>query len=222
MPTALVTGANRGIGNQFVHKLRELEFDVISVVRDASKAEDLKNISSVIEADLTSEHAISGIADQVTTLDLLVNNAGVLDESPQASEVGELQGDTFRFHFQVNSIAPVLLMQALVPKMSEGSVICNISSGASQLSVVRGMYAIGYSMSKAALNMAVVRLAQDKAFEKVIVVAMDPGWVRTDMGGPSAPLSPEQSVTNMLRTIGRLGPGSSGLLFSHAGNVMPW
>ena len=152
--------------------------------------------------------------------DLVINNAGLL----VYESFGDWTADTFARVLQVNTIGPALLAQAVMRRMKPGSKLVNISSGLGScglnINPETGMDA--YAASKAALNMITTRLAAKPECEKLIVVACDPGWVRTRMGGPEADLSVEESVVAITATIENLTPEHSGRFLSRQGDDLPW
>jgi NAD(P)-dependent dehydrogenase (short-subunit alcohol dehydrogenase family) len=209
--TALVTGANRGIGLEAVRQLREEGLDVVLTSR-AAGAELAKELGvryerlDVGDADSVADCAARLEADGVE-IDVLVNNAGVLlDEGGGALAVSDaLLGQTL----EVNLFGPLRTSRAFIPGMIErgyGRVV-NVSSGAGQITETSS-YAPAYSISKAALNMLTRKTALATGVADVKVNAMCPGWVRTDMGGSAAPRSVGEAVDTLvwLATLPRDGP----------------
>jgi NAD(P)-dependent dehydrogenase (short-subunit alcohol dehydrogenase family) len=214
---AIVTGANRGIGLEVCRQLAVQGLRVILTARDLSKAEaaarSIRSHGDIAPArlDVTDAASIRALAADLAAgdehVDVLVNNAAVLlDEN---EDVLELATDALRQTFETNVFAPIAVSQAFVPGMVDRGYgrIVNVSSQAGQLASM-GTYAPAYSMSKAALNAFTRQLAAATKGTGVLVNSACPGWVRTGMGGPSAPRSVEQGADTIvwLATLGSKGP----------------
>lgn len=229
---ALVTGANRGIGFEICRALGVLGMRVALTARDPARgreaAEGLRAEGHDVlfrRLDVTDEASIAEVAawveGELGRLDALVNNAGVyLDEGVPGLDVDP---ETVRTTMQVNVFGPLRLTQALVPLMRRGRYgrIVNLSSGYGQ--VTRGVSpgTLAYKMSKAALNMLTQVLAAELRGSGILVNAVDPGWVRTQMGGPSAPRSPEGAADTpvWLATLPDDGPTGD---FFRDRKPIPW
>lgn len=227
---AVVTGANRGIGLEVCRQLAAAGVRVVLTGRDQAlvdaaaadlRARDLEVSPAVL--DVTSGGSIRSCArlvlKQFARVDILVNNAAVL--SDEDSELLAIPIDHFRATFEANVFGAIVVSQAFVPAMIErrsGSVV-NVSSGAGQLSSM-GTYAPAYSISKAALNAFTVQLAAATRGTGVIVNCVDPGWVRTRMGGQSAPRSVQQSADTILWLALR-SDGPTGKFFSNR-RIIDW
>jgi NAD(P)-dependent dehydrogenase (short-subunit alcohol dehydrogenase family) len=212
-----VTGANRGIGLEVCRQLATRGLRVILAARDRARADaaaaSLREAGEVVAAtlDLTDSRSVRTLAadlsDRGLHVDVLVNNAAVL--VGESSGVLETTVDDLRATFETNLFGGVLVSQAFVPGMIArryGRVV-NVSSQAGQLASM-GTYAPAYSMSKAALNAFTRQLAAATQGRNVLVNSADPGWVRTAMGGPSAPRSVEQGADTLvwLATLPARGP----------------
>jgi NAD(P)-dependent dehydrogenase (short-subunit alcohol dehydrogenase family) len=211
--TALVTGANRGIGLETARQLARAGLEVILTSRNAeSGAEAAERLGVRYERlDVADPASVQQCAERLRAgdveVDVLVNNAGVLlDEGGGALSVGD---DLLRETLEVNLFGPLRTTRAFVPGMLErgyGRVV-NVSSGAGQISET-STYAPAYSISKAALNMLTRKVALAARRGDVKVNAMCPGWVRTDMGGAAATRSPKEAVDTLvwLATLPPDGP----------------
>ncbi|HET6371280.1 MAG TPA: SDR family oxidoreductase, partial [Nitrospiria bacterium] len=204
---ALVTGANRGIGLEVVRQLAGIGWCVILTARNEENGR--KAAEKLVERgldvrfyrlDVTETESIRLLADAVKAeparLDVLVNNAGIfMAEDRRASEV---KMDLLRSTMETNFFGPIQLSQALIPLLlkSDDPRIINVSSGLGQLSDGGGGYP-AYSISKAALNMMTVQLAEDLG-GRVKVNSVCPGWVQTEMGGPGAPRSVEKGAESIV------------------------
>jgi NAD(P)-dependent dehydrogenase (short-subunit alcohol dehydrogenase family) len=209
--TALVTGANRGLGLEVCRQLAALGLRVMLTARDLSKAQEAARSVGAsreivpVRLDVTDPASIRALAGE--RVDVLVNNAGILlDED---ARVLDLTAEDLRETFETNVFAPIAVSQPFVPGMMARGYgrIVNVSSQAGQLTSM-GTYAPAYSMSKAALNAFTRQLAAATTGTGVLVNSACPGWVRTDRGGPGAPRSVEQGADTIvwLATLGAKGP----------------
>jgi NAD(P)-dependent dehydrogenase (short-subunit alcohol dehydrogenase family) len=226
----LVTGANRGLGLEFVRQLLARGDHVIATCRHPGKATLLNPLAGefpgrlhVLPLDVGDPKSIAELARELPlvceTLDLLVNCAGVLHSGERFGNLGAANLDD---SFRTNARGPLLLAQALAPMLVDGARIANITS---QLGSIAGLTRFGtpsYNISKAAQNMATALLAKALATRGIIVLALHPGWVQTDMGGNDATLAPAQSVQGLLRVIDGATLQSSGGFFDWRGETMEW
>ncbi len=217
MPSVLITGANRGLGLELARQYAADGWTVIATARQANPEFDAHGVR--VEAlDMTDLEAVADFGERVDELDLLVANAGTYGpRSVTSADDARDWLDTFT----VNTIAPFLLAQSVLAKIarSNGKLVA-ISTRMGSLADNSSGGFIGYRSSKSALNMAWKSLAVDNP--AVPCAVLHPGWVQTRMGGPSAPLSPEDSVAGIRRVIAGLGPDQSGGFFSYDGSVIPW
>jgi NAD(P)-dependent dehydrogenase (short-subunit alcohol dehydrogenase family) len=226
----LVTGANRGLGLEFVRQLLARGDHVIATCRHPGKATVLNPLAGefpgrlhVLPLDVGDPKSIAELARELPlvceTLDLLVNSAGVLHSGERFGSLGAANLDD---SFRINARGPLLLVQALAPTLVDGARIANITS---ELGSIAGLARFGtpsYNISKAAQNMATALLAKALATRSIIVLALHPGWVQTDMGGSEATLSPTQSVHGLLLVIVGATLQSSGRFFDWRGETMEW
>jgi NAD(P)-dependent dehydrogenase (short-subunit alcohol dehydrogenase family) len=230
---ALVTGGNRGIGFEVCRGLARAGLQVLLGARDESKGKravgELKDAGNIelVPIDVADSSSIREAVDAILAehgrIDVLVNNAAiVLDEEVTVLSVSV---ETARETFETNVYGPLLLCQLVVPGMIERQYgrIVNLSSGAGQLSSMRD-YAPSYSMSKVAIN-AITRMVasalREEGARNVLVNSVDPGWVRTDMGGADATRSPEKGAETAvwLATLPDNGPSGG---FFHDRKPLPW
>jgi NAD(P)-dependent dehydrogenase (short-subunit alcohol dehydrogenase family) len=227
---ALVSGANRGLGLEMTRQLLVRGDRVVAACRQPGRALALTRLAAehpgrlhVLPLDLMDTRSIVELARETTALelgfDLLVNNAGVLVEGER---FGEIDGKSLRDSFAVNAQGTFLLTQALASRLADGAKVVNLSSTLGSIARTDSLYSPSYAMSKAALNMATRLLAIALSERNVIVIALSPGWVRTDMGGAGAPLKPEASVASMLRVIDHLKPSDSGRFLAQTGEAIAW
>ncbi|MBI4396905.1 MAG: SDR family oxidoreductase [Elusimicrobia bacterium] len=231
---ALVTGANRGIGFEICRQLARKGLRVVLASRNEPKGREAcdKLRQEGLEVDLrvldvknfeSIQKTRDSLIEKYGRLDVLVNNAGILLDSPGFdSSLFDTRPETVRQTVETNLIGPLILCQMFVPLMREkgyGRVV-NISSGSGQFSEMEAG-SPAYSLSKTALNALTKLLSLELQGTDVLVNAMCPGWVRTDMGGPSAPRSPEQGADTAvwLATLPKGGPQGS---FFRDRKPIPW
>ncbi len=226
MPTAVITGANRGIGLALaVHYARGADAHVIAVVRDRSISAELQTLTQtchgrvrIVHADVAQASSIAHFARELRAvpIDLLINNAGVAGRN----EFGCITARDLESLFAVNVFAPLLLTQALRPQLVHGGKVVNITSPLGSLSTAgERTDALIYSMSKAALNMLSAKLAAILQPYGVAVLALQPGGVRTRLGGATAPLDADVSATAMLRVIDSFRLADSGAFLDYDGRA---
>lgn len=222
--TVLITGASRGLGLEFVRQLRARGDNVLAACRGAPPSAVDALGAEFLPLDAAGDASIDALGRRLASrpIDVLINNAGV---SSEAKTIAALSGAELSRVFQINAFAPILLARALLPSLraGRGRTVFNLSSQlASLANNTSGGSSYAYRASKAALNMLNLQLAHELRPEGICCVAVHPGWVRTDMGGPQAPLSPEQSVSSMLATLDRVAPDWSGRFINHDGTALPW
>jgi len=219
MPTVLITGANRGIGLEFARQYSRDGWDVIATARRSSAELDALDVR-VEPLELTDLDAVASFGERVDgPLDLLIANAGTM--TPQEAQTAA-DGRAWAEMLTVNTITPYLLARSVLPQVAAATgKMLALTSGMGSIGESSGGY-VPYRSSKAALNMAWHSLAIDVKRQGVIAAMLDPGWVKTRMGGASAPTTPEQSVADMRRLIERLGPEDSGAFLKRDGSRHGW
>lgn len=220
MATALITGANRGIGLALCRLLAARGDQVIAVCRSSSP--ELESLGVRIETglDVTSDDSVAALARRLgdTELDLLVNNAGIMTHE----SLEELDFDRIRRQLESNSLGPLRVTAALLDRLRTGGKIAFLTSRMSSLTDNTSGGDYGYRMSKVALNMAAVSLARDLAARQIAVAVLHPGWVRTSMTGGQGQLDPEESATGLLARIDALTQATSGGFWHANGERLPW
>ena len=221
MSTILISGAGRGLGLELSRQYAAERWRVVGTVRSAS-AKLPPGVERHI-ADVTDVTQVAALARALRgmTLDVLFCNAGIAGKRGMA--LGSFDYESWQEVFRVNVLGAAALAEALVDNVaaSERKVIAMMSSRLGSIAEAGGV-TLPYATSKAALNMLVKGLAATLAGRGIIVVALSPGWVRTDMGGAGAPLAPETSVAGLRRVIEGLTAAHSGKFFSHDGSTTPW
>ncbi len=209
MATILITGAGRGLGLELARQYRQDGWRVIGTLRE--------------ELDVTNTDQVKAFASKLkdVPIDVLVCNAGISGKRGMA--LGSFDYKDWEGVLRVNLLGAAAIVEALVDNVaaSDKKTIVLMSSRLGSISESSGM-TLPYATSKAALNMLAKGLSATLAARGIIVVAVSPGWVRTDMGGQGAPLTPESSVRGLRKVIGGLRREDSGRFLSHDGSSIPW
>lgn len=208
----LVTGANRGIGLAVAREFVSLGHFVIAGCRSPEAASDLKSLEAVhpdgiaiVQIDIASDESVAAsfdaLKDRVGHLDILFNNAGVFPENGSEG-FEEMRLEHFREAFETNVLGALRMVRAWIPLLekADNPRIVNVSSGAGSIADKNDHSYYAYSTSKAALNMLTRALAAELKPRGVCVVAISPGWVKTDMGGANAQITPEESAGALVAT----------------------
>jgi NAD(P)-dependent dehydrogenase (short-subunit alcohol dehydrogenase family) len=230
MTTVLVTGANRGIGLEFVRQYLADRAGVIACCRDPDAASELQALAAasharlrVMKLDVANAADIAALKTALAgvPIDILINNAGI--SGPRRQSADDIDLDGWLEAFRVNTIAPVAVSQALHANLKAGAEK-KLAAITSQLGSTanNGGQRYAYRSSKAALNNAMRGLSRDWAGDGIAVGIYHPGWVKTDMGGQAAPVTPEQSVRGLRQRIAELGKANSGDYLDYAGQALPW
>ncbi|HTL61353.1 MAG TPA: SDR family NAD(P)-dependent oxidoreductase [Nitrospira sp.] len=225
---ALVTGANKGIGLEVVRQLAKRGWRVFLSGRSLASvrraASPLGPSVTAVPLDITShisiEAAVSSASHAVSHLDVLINNAGILDHDE--GSIVDLPAGRLRRMLETNTIGALLVTQAFLPllRKSQSGRIINVSSGAGQLSDM-GTWAPAYSISKTALNGVTGQFAAALAGSNIAVNSVCPGWVKTDMGGHEAPRSVEEGADSIV-WLATEAPQSMTGLFIRDRKPIPW
>ena len=227
MTTVLITGANRGIGLEFVRQYAAEGARVHACCRQASDA--LRQVAAghdvvLHKLDVTDQQAIHDLAAAVDeeAIDILINNAGIGGGASQS--FGNVDYDNWETVLRTNVIGPYRIAEALADRVaaSRQKTIANLSSGLASIGDNTSGGSYLYRSSKTALNMVVVNLARDLADRGISVIALSPGWVATDMGGEGARLTPAESVEGMRRVIANADLARSGEFIHYDGKTFPW
>ncbi|MDH3594985.1 MAG: SDR family oxidoreductase [Rhodospirillales bacterium] len=226
MPSALITGANRGIGLAFARSFAADGWQVYGCCRQPDKARELKDLAgevTVHRLDVTDGLQVAGLARELAgqPVDILLNNAGIYGSR---AGFGETDFEVWPQVFQVNVMAPLRLAERFVEQVaqSDRKLIVNISSRMGSIAENSSGGGYVYRSSKAALNMVARSLSIDLAGRGITVVMFHPGWVQTDMGGANAAVTAGESVAGMRAVIERLTPADNGRFFTHDGGEIQW
>jgi len=223
MPTALILGASRGIGREFVRQLRDAGWRVIATARNDAALAELQSAGvEPFKLDVERPDSLAGLGWQLDgeKLDLAVYVAGVYGPQGQSPKSPPNAQD-FDKVMHTNVLGAMQAIPTLAPMVEAAQgKFAFISSGMGSIGETDSTYGWLYRTSKAALNMAVKSAALD--YPSATFVAMCPGWVRTEMGGPNALISVEESVSGLLNVIGGLKQEDSGTYRNYAGRTLSW
>ncbi len=222
MRTALIIGASRGIGREFVRQLLAQGWQVFATARDQKALTELaEEGATALKIDVTMPESLSALPWKLdgVRLDLAVYVAGVFESFDGATEPPPLAGFDATMHANVLGAMQALPLVAPFVAAAQGR-FAFITSGMGSIAEASSSMGWMYRASKAALNMAVHSARHD--YPDITLVTMNPGWVQTDMGGREAPTSVADSVAGMLDVIHRLTPEQSGSFQSYDGRAMPW
>jgi len=216
--TVLVTGANRGLGLEYVKQYQAAGHQVIGTARKPAEAVELKATGAeVVKLDVTSDEDIAGMAKTLKgrRIDILINNAGYLGR--------EQTREAMTLSFSVNTLGPLFVSRALIPNLSlsDSPKIINVSSRAGRLTDGTGRMT-GYAISKTAVNMVTRNLHSQLGKKGFIIISLAPGRNQTAMGGKGAPLKPEESVPMIIKLIESLNASQSGGFWYYDGTELEW
>ena len=220
MATVCITGANRGIGVELARQYRGRADHVVAACRASSGMLRGLDVEVVEGVEVTEDAGVSRLVEAVgtRTVDVLINNAGVLsDESLE-----DLDFDRMRRQFEVNSLGPLRVTAALRRNLDRGSKVAIITSRMGSIADNGSGGSYGYRMSKAAVNMAGRSLAHDLKDAGVAVAILHPGFVRTDMTGHQGLIDAPESAAGLIARIDRLSLESSGSFWHANGEALPW
>ncbi|KAF7699100.1 C-factor [Silurus meridionalis] len=247
--TVLVTGANRGLGLQIVKRLVTggcFPGKIIATARNPDEAKELQSMSKdhpnihIIKLDVVSEESIKKAAVEVEQivqkdgLNCLINNAGI----NIIANFETVTAEKMLENFHTNSVGPLMITKAMLPMLKLAAANA-VGMGIHRAAVINMTSLLGsvelnwgerakdfkwypYRTSKSALNMITRCMAVDLEADGILCVAIHPGWVRTDMGGPEAPLSIEESISSVLTVIKGLNEKDHGTFLHYTGEALPW
>ncbi len=236
MPSVLITGANRGLGLEFSRQYAEAGWQVFATCRDPAAAEALQALRRTQPALQVHPLDVADFAsiDRLATtlgghpIDVLLNNAGLFGPKPGAEKdlrqnFGSMDYDIWAEVLRVNLMAPMRMAEAFVEHVAaslQKKIVAISSTEGSSPSAKGGIHA--YRTSKAALNMLMHNLAPDLAPRGIVTAAFCPGWIRTRMGGPTAPLEAPPSIAGLRSAIEGLKIEQSGRFWLWDGKALPW
>jgi NAD(P)-dependent dehydrogenase (short-subunit alcohol dehydrogenase family) len=220
MATALVTGANRGIGLSLVKLLKRRGETVIAACRRSTPELTALGVEIADGVDVTSDKSLNILAEKLKgrSLDVLVNNAGLLSHE----SLRELDFASIQKQMEVNAYGPLRVTHKLLGLLRQGSKVALITSRMGSIADNTSGGAYGYRMSKAALNAAGKSLAHDLASQGVSVAILHPGYVRTEMTSNHGNVDPDDAAKDLLTRIDELTLENTGTFWHANGSVLPW
>ena len=225
MPSVLITGCNRGIGQELALRYARQGWKVEGACRDPGRATALAGEVTLHRCDVRHEGEIDELAAAVKgkALDLIINNAGVM--GPRDPVWGASHMKDWLEVFGTNSAAPYMITERLLANLEAGRLkqVVNISSALGSLTQSeKAEWSPIYGASKAAVNMATRHLSSRLKSKGITVVSLHPGWVQTDMGGQEAAITVGESASALMSTIAKLTPAMTGSFFNRDGTPLPW
>ena len=222
MKTALVTGANRGIGLELTLQLLDSGYNVHATYRSSKGGlEEIQNSAlNIHQMDVRNKEEISAVIKSINSLDLLINNAGIGDGHWQS--ISEIDMEHALEVLNVNAVSPVLVTQQVLPILSNRSTIVMISSLMGSIGDCQSGRSYAYRASKSALNMFSMAMKNELDGMGSSLLIIHPGWVETDMGGPNAPLSTDESVRGIMQRITEQNMSMSGRYVQFDGTPVEW
>jgi len=236
MSTVLITGANRGLGLEFVRQYAADGWEVLATCRQPEKSTELVQLVAqhptlaLQRLDVTREESVQDLTDKLDgkPMDLLLHSSGIYPREGQ--HIGDIDYDGWREAMETNLFGVMRVTEALLenvaasPRKQVAAISTSLSSlrGVQGGSVAQAGTSYQYRSSKTALNMALSILAKELEPRGISVVLLDPGWVKTEMGGPQAPLSPQESIAGMRKVLAGNPREISGKFLGHDGAVRPW
>ena len=228
--TILITGANRGLGLEFTRQYAYLGWQVVACCRDPDNAVELAQLAGstdlvqMHELDVTQPEQVKRLATELRgrPLEILLNNAGTYGQAD--ATFGRTDPQRWLEAFAVNTIGPLKMAEALLDNVLAGrrKLIASMSSKMGSIADNSSGGSYVYRSAKTALNMTMRSASIDLHPRGVTVVLLHPGWVLTDMGGPNAEITVEESVRNLRRILENLTLADSGGFFDIDGSTIPW
>lgn len=244
MKSVLITGANRGLGLELTRQYLAGGHQVFAATRQPEAATELHALAAqadgrliVVALDVTDAASLTAAYQQVAAatdhLDILINNAGILPGHPgsgiaadnqQSQQLGQLSYDDAMRVFATNAVGPLLVTQQFLPLLKAGhkSRVVSLSSGLGSLELKASGSHYHYSASKAAMNMYMRTLAAEAGQYGIISIMVDPGWMRTEMGGTGAALPAADSAKGIIRLTGQLHAEENGSFVTWQGKPVAW
>ena len=229
--SVLVTGANRGLGLEFVRQYAADGWQVFAACRAPDAAKDLQRLAAesggrvrILKMDVTDTTSVRAAAGALggEPIDVVLNNAGV--GGPRSERIGNFDYAAWECVLDANTLGPMRVAEAFVENVarSQQKRIVTITSGMGSIADNTSGGSYAYRSSKAAVNIVMKSLAIDLASRGILCVVVNPGWVRTDMGGPRGTLTPAESIKALRSVIASLKPGDSGKFLNWNGKSYPW
>ena len=228
--TILITGANRGIGLTLTEQFAADGWQVLACCRNPADAAQLQLLTEgnpaieIYALDVTDYNQMAALADQLgnRSIDILLSNAGIYGS--KGVGFGEVDAKEWRQVLEVNTIAPLMLVQTFVEQVaaSQHKLVAVISSKVGSIADNSSGGSYVYRSSKTAINQVVKSLSIDLSSRDITVICLHPGWVQTDMGGANAEISPDESVSGLKSILQSAGLSQSGQFIEFNGKSIPW
>ena len=229
-PAILITGANRGIGLELTEQFAEDGWQVLACCRNPDDAGQLQVLTERYPAieihalDVTNYQQMASLSNQLANrqIDILLSNAGIYGS--KGVDFGAVDAEEWRQVLEVNTIAPLMLVQNFVEQVaaSRQKLVAVISSKVGSIADNTGGGSYVYRSSKTAVNQVVKSLSIDLADRGISAISLHPGWVKTDMGGPNAEISTDESVSGLKGILQSAGVAQSGRFIEFNGSSIPW
>ena len=224
MPTIMITGAGRGLGLELARHFVALGWETLGTVRDLAKGAGMPRGSQTFLCDVSDRTSLQRLARDLggRPIDVLFCNAGMFGKRQQS--LGSVDYELWAEVMRVNVFSPMACVEALVDNVAASArrQVVMMSSRMGSMGENAAGGEVVYRSSKAALNAVTKSLSIDLAPRGITVVAVHPGWVQTDMGGPAAALTPAESVAGLAEVVLGLGPASNGGFLNHDGAPIAW
>jgi NAD(P)-dependent dehydrogenase (short-subunit alcohol dehydrogenase family) len=231
MGTVLITGTNRGIGLHLTNIFAENGWQVFACCRKPKKAEKLNEIAKkfnnieIYQLDVSDFDNIEALGKSLKDkkIDILLSNAGVYGNS-KGQFFGNIDYKSFKETLKINTLAPLKLSEVFIKQVqsSEKKVIAIMTSMMGSITLNTDGKEFIYRVTKCAANMVVKCLANELKEKEISALAIHPGWVRTDMGGENAPVTPEESAKGIFNVLMNVDINSSGKFIDFQGKELPW
>ncbi|MCB1494144.1 MAG: SDR family oxidoreductase [Bauldia sp.] len=220
MASIVITGANRGIGLALARAYASRGDKVIAAVRSTTDDLDALDVEVHEGVEVTDDAAVQRFADSLaeSSVDVLIANAGIHSNET----LDDLNWERIRRQFEVNTLGPLRVTRALLPRLHDGSKVAIITSRSGSIGDNGSGGTYGYRMSKAAVNMGGVDLALDLKPKGIPVLLLHPGMVRTDMGGGPGAVEPEDAAARMVARIDEMTLETTGRFLHAEGYELPW
>ncbi len=220
MKTVVVTGANQGIGFEFCRQFTEQNFKVIGLCREKSAQLESLKIKIIEGVDVTKEVSIAKVKKELAgvEIDILVNNAGIF----RNETLGKIDFDSVREQFEVNSLGPLRMSEALLPNLKKGSIVAIVTSLMGSIADNGSGAYYGYRMSKAAVNMAGMSLSRDLAKQGIAVLMLHPGYVKTRMTQNMGSVTAVDSVAGLMKQISKVKFDGAAHFRGYDDKNLPW
>lgn len=231
MSTILITGTNRGIGLHLTNIFAENGWQVLACCRKPKNADKLNEVAKkynnieILKLDVSDFDSIEALGKSLKDkkIDILLNNAGVYGNN-KGQFFGNIDYKSFKDTLKINTLAPLKLSEIFIEhvKRSDKKVIAILTSMMGSITLNTDGKELIYRVSKCAANMVVKCLSNELKEKNISVIAIHPGWVKTDMGGNDAPVTPEESAKGIYNVLMNINMNSTGKFIDFQGNELPW